>query len=122
MWCPSGIYFRSLLFISCIVATSSLFDIVDDTTFLFSHPDIVSNLTFVNKELSKINNWLKANKLSVNANKTNYTILMILGASFSTNRYVNAPHVSPGDVTDIASEYMKKESTKKNLPFMDCTS
>ena len=59
-----------ILYVNDIVATTSLFDIIlfaDDTTLLYSHPDIASKLTIVNKELSEINNWFKANKLSVNS-------------------------------------------------------
>ena len=32
----------------------------------------------VNKELQEVKNWLKANKLSVNANKTNVMLLRTL--------------------------------------------
>ncbi len=74
----------------------SLFDIIlfaDDTTLLYSHPDpdIEWKIPIVNTELSEVNNWFKANKLSVNASKTIY---MILGTTFSTNKYVNVPQDS----------------------------
>ena len=43
----------------------------DDTTIQYSHKDIDNEKNMVNKELQEVNNWLKANKLSVNARKTN---------------------------------------------------
>ena len=56
-----------------------------------------------------MNNWFKANKMSVNVFKTKY---MMLGTSFSINKYVNATHDSLDNVTDIASENMEEEATK----------
>ena len=47
----------------------------DDTTILFSSDDICSETNKINKELSEISNWFRANKLSVNASKTTYMIM-----------------------------------------------
>ena len=48
----------------------------DDTTILFSSSnDIVSEIPLINKESLEVSNWFKANKLSVNATKTNYMIM-----------------------------------------------
>ena len=44
----------------------------DDTTILYSHKDIASQISFINRELL---DWFKANKLSVNASKTNFMVL-----------------------------------------------
>ena len=66
-----------LLFVSYInniVNTTSLLELIpfaDDTTLLFSHPDTASQSDIINIELQEICNWLQANKLSVNATKTN---------------------------------------------------
>ena len=44
--------------------------------FVFSHKDLSSNeINVVNKELKEVSNLFKANKLSVNADKTNFMIL-----------------------------------------------
>ena len=92
MWCTPGIYLGPLLFIlyvNDITNTTSLFEIIlfaDDTTLLYSHPDISSKIDLINKELNEISNWFKANKLSVNASKANY---MILGTSHITNKYID---------------------------------
>ena len=47
----------------------------DDTTILFSSDDICSETNKIIKELSEISNWFRANKLPVNASKTNYMIM-----------------------------------------------
>lgn len=46
-----------------------------DTTILYSHKNINSQINIVKKELGEVSNWFRANKLSVNAKKTNYMIL-----------------------------------------------
>ena len=58
------------------------FCFADDTTLWYSHPDIATKINLINKELSEICNWFKANKLSINASKNNY---MMLGTSYTTN-------------------------------------
>ena len=46
-----------------------------DTTILHSHKDMASQINLINMELLEVSNWFKANKLSVNASKTNYMTL-----------------------------------------------
>ena len=79
MWYPAGIYFGCtvvcMLFVCClyvydITNTTSLFEIIlfaDDTTLLYSPPDISSKINSINTEQNEISNWFKANKLYVNA-------------------------------------------------------
>ena len=87
---PQGSILGPLLFIlyvNDITSATSLFEVIlfaDDTTLLYSHPDTATKINLINKELSEICNWFKANKLSVNASKTNY---MMLGTSHTTNKY-----------------------------------
>ena len=45
----------------------------DDTNLFFSNYDIPVLFTTVNSELSKINQWFLANKLSLNVTKTKYS-------------------------------------------------
>jgi hypothetical protein len=78
---PQGSILGPLLFIiyiNDIINTSNLLDFIlfaDDTTILYSNTDIPKQIHQINKELSEVNNWFKANKLSVNASKTNYMIM-----------------------------------------------
>ena len=78
-----------ILYINDIVNTTSLLELIlfaDDTTLLFSHPDITSQNEIINKELQEICNWFQANKLSVSAGKTNY---MVLGTHHNTRKFIN---------------------------------
>ena len=85
---PQGSILGPLLFIlyvNDIVNSSNLLQFIlfaDDTTITFSHNDLFSQIELINRELDKVSNWFKANKLSVNASKTNF---MILGTSNMTS-------------------------------------
>ena len=46
----------------------------DDTNLLLSHKDPLVLQSIANKEIEKVNLWLKCNKLSLNMKKTNYII------------------------------------------------
>ena len=47
---------------------------VDNTNLLSSNNDIETLFSTVNTEFEKISEWFKANKLSMNIKKTNYTL------------------------------------------------
>ena len=89
---PQGSILGPLLFtlyINDIVNTTSLLELIlfaDDTTLLFSHPNIASQNDIINIELQEICNWFQANKLSVNATKTNY---MMLGTPQSIRKFID---------------------------------
>ena len=78
---PQGSILGPLLFIiyvNDITNTSDVLDFIlfaDDTTILYSHSNIENQINLINEELNEVSNWFKANKLSVNASKTNYMIL-----------------------------------------------
>jgi hypothetical protein len=92
---PQGSILGPLLFIlyvNDIVYTSKILNIIlfaDDTTILYSSKHINSKICLVNRELEEVSNWFKANKLSVNASKTNY---MVLGTPKMTS--LNDTHAS----------------------------
>ena len=74
----------SILYTNDIQHTSKLSSFVlfaGDTTILYSHKNLSSLCDTLNVELQDVCNWFKANKLSVNAKKTN---LMYLGTSHQT--------------------------------------
>ena len=79
-----------ILYINDIVHTSSLLELIlfaDDTTLLFSHPDIELQNDIINIEPQEICNWFQANKLSsVNTTKINY---MVLGTPQSTRKFID---------------------------------
>ena len=47
----------------------------DDTTLIFSQPDLNNVEHVVNKGLGKVSTWFKATKLKVNLSKINFCIL-----------------------------------------------
>ena len=74
-----------ILYVNDITSTSNILDFIlfaDDTTILYSHENIESQINIVNAELKEVSNWFRANKLSVNASKTNY---MLLGTPHMTS-------------------------------------
>ena len=84
---PQGSFLGPLLFklyINDILNTTTLLELIlfaSNKTLLLSHPDIAFQNEIINNELQEIFNWFRANKLSVNASKTNY---MVLGTHHST--------------------------------------
>ena len=85
---PQGSILGPLLFIlyvNDITNSSNVLDFIlfaDDTTIDYSHKDIESQISLINDELKEVSNWFKANKLSVNASKTN---CMVLGTPHMTS-------------------------------------
>ena len=85
---PQGSILGPLLFIiymNDICQTSKLLSTIlfaDDTTVFYSHQNLSVLCSTLNRELKEVSNWFKANKLSLNAKKTN---LMYLGTRSQTN-------------------------------------
>ena len=75
---PQGSILGPLLFIiylKDIAFSSKLFSFIiyaDDTNLLASDENLTVLINSVNNELQKISSWFKANKLSLNVNKTNF--------------------------------------------------
>ena len=66
-----------LLYINDLLQASKLFDAIifaDDTNLFYSGKDIHSLFNTVNNELLNISHWLSSNELSLNADKTKFTL------------------------------------------------
>ena len=66
-----------IIYINDIINSSSLLHFilfVDDTNLFYSHKDFVVLQARVNCELCKLSIWFRANRLSLNVDKTNYII------------------------------------------------
>jgi len=66
-----------LIYMNDINRSSSILTFIlfaDDTTILFSSNSLDNLNLIINKELISVNEWIKANKLSLNISKTNFII------------------------------------------------
>ena len=64
-----------LIYINDIQNSSNILQFIlfaDDSNIFFSHSNPTELVATVNRELSHVTDWIKANKLSLNVNKTNY--------------------------------------------------
>ena len=81
---PQGSVLGPLLFIlytnnlpnTLTVSKSILF--ADDTTIYYSHSNLNTLYTNLNKDLQILNDWFKTNKLSLNVSKTQYMMYMYM--------------------------------------------
>ena len=110
---PQGSILGPLLFLlyvndlqhSSQILTPIMF--ADDTNLFYSHKDLKILFQVINEELVKTNNWFKANKLSLNADKTKYTFFH--KASVSDNIPLKLP------VLKINNCVIKRENAIKFL-------
>ena len=68
-----------LIYINDLYLSSKLLHFIlfaDDTNLFFSHKNLKTLFSKMNAELSKINEWFKANKLSLNVTKTKYILFL----------------------------------------------
>ena len=82
-------HYYSFFYVNDIIHTSIILNFVlfaDDTTILYSHKDLVNKIGMINNELQKVTDWFKANKLSINVDKTNF---MIMGTPQKTFKFKN---------------------------------
>ena len=79
-------------------------------TFFYSHQDIKSLFGTVNCELEKICEWFRANKLSLNVTKTNYTLFH--KHSTKNKLLLKMPEL------EIGNSIIKRKSSTKFFGFM----
>ena len=79
---------------------------------MYSHDDLVSKTSEINKELQEVTNWFKVNKLSVNAGKTNY---MMLGTRYGNAKYVESVPVNRDIQVKLDGTNLQKVSSIKFL-------
>lgn len=66
-----------LIYINDLHRSSNILKFIlfaDDTTILYSNKSLDKSFDTLNKEINKVNEWMKVNKLSLNIAKTNYII------------------------------------------------
>ena len=79
----------------CSASVSTIM-FADDTNFFLSNSNIKEMFNSMNVELSKFNYWFKANKLSLNADKTKFTLFH--KASQSENLPLKLPDLIMNDI------------------------
>ena len=96
-----------LIYINDITESSKVlkdFLIADDTTIFFSHRDIQKVDEIINSELVNVTDWLIANKLSLNAKKSNVLLF----------RYKNESNINQLNI-NINNEMLKEQTCTKYL-------
>ena len=66
-----------LIYINDITSVSKILELIlfaDDTNIFISHKDLEPLIQIINSEISRLNSWFIANKLSLNLSKTNFII------------------------------------------------
>ena len=76
---PQGSILGPLLFLLYVndLHNSTALDPImfaDDTNIFYEHNDLKTLFSLLNQELQKINEWLEANTLSLNVEKTKYSL------------------------------------------------
>ena len=81
-----------LLYVNDIINTSSLLSFVlfaDDTNIFYSHKDLKILNDTLNIEISKVSNWFKSNKLSLNIKKTHFIYFKLHSHNEDTLIHIN---------------------------------
>ena len=88
-----------LIFINDLPGASPLLTklFADDTCLLFSAKTVNSLQNIANNEISKIENWMICNKLTLNHTKTKFMIINKNGRNSSINIYINNHQIEKVD-------------------------
>ena len=118
---PQGSVLGPLLFliyvndISESSKLSTFLMFADDTNLFHSHKNLATLSQIANQELGKVANWLGANKLSLNVNKTQYIIFKAKNKKISHNIeiQINNQIIEQVNSTKFLGLIMDKELTWK---------
>ena len=91
-----------LIYINDIIRCSHIMQFVlfaDDTNIFFSSQSLAELENIINKELDHLAMWFKANKLSLNIDKTSYILFRNRGKKVKNNLNINIDGVNINQVT-----------------------
>ena len=89
-----------IIYINDIIQCSDILKIIlfaDDTNLFYHNSDICQLEYVMNNELEKLSNWFRANKLSLNALKTNF---MIFGSKLIHRNYNEPKLILDGNILE----------------------
>ena len=116
---PQGSILGPLLFIlyvNDIVNCSSILNSIlfaDDTNAFYSNAKFINLISTLNVELSKLSNWFKSNKLSINIKKTNYILFGNKHAPEKTPEltlYIHGNEIERVESTKFLGVYLDKKT------------
>src|SRR6218665_179630 len=82
----------------------------DDTNLLFSHESVLELVCIVNQELQLLEDWFRANRLSLNIDKTNYVAFHTV--DYIQNKiHINNKIITQSTVTKFLCIYMDEGLT-----------
>ena len=73
----------------------NIINFADDSTAYLIHDDINSAIPLINRELEGVDEWVCANKLSLNTSKTAYTIFSNMSQSNTPNLLIRNTEIMP---------------------------
>ena len=86
----------------------------DDSNFFYTDKDIDSLFSNVNSELEKIVEWLNANKMSLNIDKTHYIIFTMPGKNITNKKDI---FMSGSKINEVSSTKFLGVIIDKNLSW-----
>ena len=106
-----------ILYINDIVNCSSVLHFIlfaDDTNLFYSDPDIVKLQDTVNNELIKLATWFRANRLSLNINKTNFIVFGTKQHSNNIALQIDSTIIQRVNCTKFLGVYVDSKLTWKD--------
>lgn len=109
---PQGSALGPLLFLLYIndlptaVTSSSIHLFADDTTIYFSHSDPEIIQRSLQHDIDKVNNWFKANKLTINTNKTKSMLINHNHNPLSINLSINNENIKQASSHKLLGLYI----------------
>ena len=91
----------------------------DDTNFFFEHSNINTLSKTVNDELIKINEWISANKLSLNAGKNKFSLFQKSGKKYSIPSNLPTLKINNHDIERVNTMKFLDDLLDDNLSWKE---
>ena len=110
-----------LIYINDLPFTSFLLTklYADDTCFIFSASSLIELQIIVNREMMKIQEWMSANKLSINYSKTNFMLIHRNRESEPFELFINNHRIERVQCIDYLGMKIDKLSWKNHIKYIE---